>query len=494
MQHERPRTGKEDGTEAAVTRRRSKFALVITLAAMAAAALVAVAVGTASAAAAATSERIVFQSDRDGNWELYAMNADGSSPTRLTFDPRFDGSPTTPASGARIAFARGGSTDGPARDEEDWPDIYVMDADGSNVERLTRDAVAEGSPSFSPDGSKIAFASYRDQNSSSDIYVMNADGSGRVNLTAGSGDGVDPAWSPDGSKIAFSSDRAAADYPHIYVMNADGSGTASRLTTTPSEAQVGDVSPAWSPDGRRIAFNRWRSLTVPPCSSFWPCQLGGYSSEILVINADGSGETQLTDPPPRGNASPSWSSDGTRIAFARWDPYSDPDPEFNFYSQIYVMNADGSGPRALTRNGVHDFDPAFAPVPTAGPGSGPLTGRTRLRPRRVTIAGRGRCTRLDRRTVRCAVRLQGRVVRPAGSQADCAEGRVTVTVRFGGGRVASGQTPTTPACRYRVRKRFGLRTERSVRRLSVAPRFGGNEFFSPRAGKRRKISVRMAEG
>ena len=100
---------------------------------MAAAAFVAVAVGAAPSAAAATSERIVFESDRDGNWELYAMNGDGSSPTRLTFDPRDDLAPTTPASGARIAFAS---------DREDgWEDIYVMDADGSNVRRLTRDAM-----------------------------------------------------------------------------------------------------------------------------------------------------------------------------------------------------------------------------------------------------------------------------------------------------------------------------------------------------------------
>ena len=85
-------------------------------------------------------------------------------------------------------------------------------------------------------------------------------------------------------------------------------------------------------------------------------------------------------------------------------------------------------------------------------------------------------------------------MRPAGSQTDCAEGRVTMTVRFGGRRVTSARTPTTRGCRYRARKRFRLRTERSVRRLTVAPRFSGNDYFSPRAGKRRKIRVRLAEG
>jgi TolB protein len=430
---------------------------------MTAAAFVAVAVGAAPSAAAATSERIVFETDRDGNWELYAMNADGSSQTRLTFDPRDDVDPTTPANGARIAFA--------SDREDDLGGIYVMDADGSNVRRLTRGG---GSPSFSPDGSKIAFASR------GGIDVMNADGSGRVSLTAGSGDdGFDPAWSPDGSKIAFS---RGSD---IYVMNADGSAPA-RLTT----AEGDDFQPAWSPDGRRIVFHRDRSAHIPPDWLF-------ADSEIFVINADGSGETQLTDTPPRPTGTgdrtsyPSWSPDGTRIAFARGQDLAPLPAEST--QEIYVMNADGSGPRALTTNTARDRDPAFTRTPTAGPGSAPLTGRTRLRPSGVTIAGRARCRRRSSRVLRCAVRLRGRVLRPAGSTADCAKGKVILTVRFGRSRVASARTRTTPGCRYRVRKRFRIRTERRVRRLSIRPRFGGNDFFSPRAGTRRKVRVRLAE-
>jgi TolB protein len=442
---------------------------------------VAVAVGAAPSAAAATSERIVFVSDRDGNWELYAMNADGSSPTRLTFDPHDDLAPTTPASGARIAFARGRFTaDPPPVREDDWFDIYVMDTDGSNVKRLTRDEAADGSPSFSPDGSKIAFSSYRDQNS--DIYVMNADGSALTRLTQHPDNDDFPAWSPDGSKIAFSSNRGASS-SDIYVMNADGSAPA-RLTTSETSEDRGDVSPAWSPDGRRIVFHRQRTTA-------------GFlvdESEIFVINADGSGEMQLTDTPPRptgiawdlSSSYPSWSPDGTRIAFGRDDAAQG--------QEIYVMNADGSDPRALTSNTAGDSDPAFAPVPIAGPGSAPLTGTTRLSPSRVTIAGRGRCRRRSRRILRCAVRLRGRVVRPAGPRASCAGGRVTATLRFRRRRVASVRTRTTRGCRYRVRTRFGLRTERRVRRLSVAPRFGGSDFFSPRAGRRQKIRVRLAEG
>lgn len=340
-------------------RRGSKLAQVIALAAMAAAAFVAVAVGAAPSAAAATGERIVFVSDRDGNWELYTMNGDGSSPTRLTFDPRADVDPTISASDGRIAFARGlarGLTRGRFTAscrldrQDDSFDIYVMDADGSNVRRLTRDAATNSCPSFSPDGSKIAFASGR-----RGIDVMNADGSGRVSLT---GDGGDPAWSPDGSKIAF------ARNSDIYLMNADGSAPA-RLTT----AEGDDLQPAWSPDGRRIVFHRER---IGPTFAI-------ADDEIFVINADGSGERQVTENPPRPTGTgdrtsyPSWSPDGTRIAFARGQdlgtcctPAGDTDGSTQ---EIHVMNADGSGPRALTTNTARDRDPAFAAA--APPGGGP---------------------------------------------------------------------------------------------------------------------------
>ena len=249
-------------------------------------------------------QRIAFESDRDGDLEIYVMNADGSGVTRLTDHDAPDALAAWSPDGQRIAFMS-------ARDGDF--DIYVMNADGSGVTRLTNDA-DDWWPAWSPDGQRIAFESERDGDG--EIYVMNADGSGVTRLTNNdAGDGV-PAWSPDGQRIAFMSDRDDGDY-EIYVMNADGSGV-TRLTNN----DAGDGVPAWSPDGQRIAFSSDRDG----------------NDEIYVMNADGSGVTRLTDN-DTSDWSPDWSPDGQRIAFR-----SDRDGD----DEIYVMNAAGE-PVATTR-------------------------------------------------------------------------------------------------------------------------------------------------
>ena len=175
------------------------------------------------------------------------------------------------------------------------------------------------------------------------IYAVNVDGSGLQNLTPSCGS---PAWSPDGQKIAF--DRFVAFPPvppesDIYVMNADGSGT-KNLTRSPKF----DGGPAWSPDGQKIAFQR--VVGVIPCGT-GGC--GPAESDIFVMNADGSEQRNLTRKPSLNLGSYAWSPDGQKIAFQRrpkrmnWD--------------IYVINADGSGLRNLTRNGSHDIDADWSP-------------------------------------------------------------------------------------------------------------------------------------
>jgi Tol biopolymer transport system component/formylglycine-generating enzyme required for sulfatase activity len=261
--------------------------------------------------------RIAFESNRDGNWEIYVMNVDSSEQTNLTNNPAYDRGPSRSPDGRRIAFES--NRDG------NW-EIYVMNADSSGVTRLTNHPDYDSSPSWSSDGQYIAFISMCEGNR--EIYVMNADGYGQTNLTNNPADDWDPSWSPDGWPIAFVS-RRDGNW-EIYVMNADSSGVA-RLTNHPDY----DSSPSWSPDGRRIAFESRRDG----------------NREIYVMNADSSGVTRLTNHPDY-DGGPSWSPDGRRIAF-----YSNRDGN----DEIYVMNADGSGQTNLTNNPADDRGPSWSP-------------------------------------------------------------------------------------------------------------------------------------
>ena len=158
--------------------------------------------------------RIVFASNRDGNWDIYSMDVNGDNPVQLTDHPADDRNPACSQDGRKIAFdSERGLTS----------DLYAMDRDGNNVIRLTRDDSREGRASWSPDGKKIAFTSFCNKGNC-DIFTVKADGGNRTRLTEHEMQDVLPSWSPDGSKIAFVSapNFGAEDARHIYVMNADG--------------------------------------------------------------------------------------------------------------------------------------------------------------------------------------------------------------------------------------------------------------------------------
>jgi Tol biopolymer transport system component len=291
------------------------------------------ATAAAPAAFPGTNGKIAFESIRDGNVEIFVMNADGTGQTNLTNNPAADDDPGFSPDGTKIAFVS--TRDGNR-------EIYVINADGTNPTRLTNDPADDIQPGFSPDGTKIAFASNRAGNR--DIYVMNVDGTTPTRLTSHPAADRAPAFSPDGTKITFRSDRDGNG--EIYLMNADGTGQ-TNLTNNPAE----DFAPGFSPDGTKIAFASTRAG----------------NDEVFVMNADGTDQTNITNS-PLGDNYPAFSPDGTRIAFRSARDGN---------REIYVMNADGSNQTRLTNDAAEDLDPDWgsavspstntAPVVSAGP-------------------------------------------------------------------------------------------------------------------------------
>jgi len=269
---------------------------------------------------------IVFMSDRDGNQEIYRMNIDGSNQTRLTQNAAQDSIPSWSPDGSRIAFSRDGQ-------------IYAMNADGSNQVALTQNPSFNYYVDWSPDGSKIAFLDLG-MNGNQEIYLMNADGSNRVNLTQNPANDWFPAWSPDGSKTAFTSHRYGPSGANIFSMNADGSN---QVNLTPGPLGAGEFS--WSPDGSKIVYQS-QAFSVNT----------GFNDEIFVMNADGSSKTKLTNNINRVLGAidyPVWSPDGSKIYFKGSQGGNNGD--------IFSMNADGSNQTNLTQTTSFESSPSISP-------------------------------------------------------------------------------------------------------------------------------------
>ena len=253
---------------------------------------------SAPIALSSLSGRIVFDNIED----VWSINADGSGLRRLTRSPWREFDPTLSPDGRFIVYRA---------EPNDYPELWLMKADGTGHLRLTRDG---GFPTWSPDGSMIAFAPAGGSSGRSWIAIMNADGSARRRLPH-TEYGEYPSWSPDGKRIAFNSNLSGQ--AQMYIVDVD----TSQVLDLSNVGEGGKV--AWSPDGRSILFASHRDH-----SDNW--------TDIYVMRPDGSGVRRLTR---GGGETPAWSPDGRYILF------SGP-------GGLAVVRADGSGLTSLPVEGV----------------------------------------------------------------------------------------------------------------------------------------------
>jgi hypothetical protein len=256
----------------------------------------------------------------DGAMDIFLINADGSDVRQLTANTGDDYAAAWSPDGSMLAFTT-------TRDVVSQ--IYVMNADGSDIRPLTADQDSHSQPSWSPDGTKIAYVT---QNlGQGDIWVMDTEGSNRVQLTSDEYNDAWPVWSPDGSQIVF---VRGTDNQEIYVMDADGSNGL-QLTDSPGL----DNGAIWSPDGTQILFASER----------------GDSSQVYIMDADG-GNVQNLSGNTAYEAPVSWSPDGSFIAFI-----SNRNSTNVSQTDIYLMSADGSDVRQLTNDLRPELDAAWRP-------------------------------------------------------------------------------------------------------------------------------------
>jgi Tol biopolymer transport system component len=206
---------------------------------------------------------IAFQSNRDGNNEIYVMNPDGSDQTRLTFDSRNDQRPDISPNGEQIVFSSNRIT---AENPEGDFEIFIMDSDGSDVRQLSFNAADDSWPRWSPNRKWIAFHSNVDGNY--EIYVVRPDGTDLTRVTDYPGLDQYPEWSPNGRQLAIRRDL------ELYLIDKDGSNPVQLTFTTPPAF---NQMASWSPDGKQLAFLSTRE---------------GYAS-VFVMDVDGSDRLTL---------------------------------------------------------------------------------------------------------------------------------------------------------------------------------------------------------
>lgn len=262
------------------------------------------------------SGKIIFQSDRDGDEEIYITNPQGQSLIKLTDNNVFDGYPVWSFDGNKIAFEsnRKGNFQ-----------IYVMDADGKNQRQITQGAYHNRFPAWSPDGNKIAYQSKRD--SGLEIYVMDLEKKKELMLTDAWYRSGLPDWSPDGKSIAFTANKLGWG---VYVMNEDGSDIKALDT------KGGSCRPHWSPDSRKIAY---------------VSQKADNKGDIWVMNHDGLNKYRLTTDSHNYDYYPSWSPDG------KWIVYANTSHKQKGNWELHIINVRTRGSMQITQHTGQDKFP-----------------------------------------------------------------------------------------------------------------------------------------
>lgn len=336
------------------------FGLVIMAAAALATSLLVLAVATRPAEAAfpGPSGAIAYTCCDQGDLDVWRMSPDGFGATNLTDEGSgqptyYDSQPAFSAEGTQIAFNSN-------RNDGDGPgdmDIYRMNAAGNNEKKLTTDTptantVDDIEPYWFPDDRKIAFRRNEVSPTNANIWVLsldeNGNPTGEQRLTTNAASDILPAVSPNGKLIVFASDRDG-DW-EIYVMKANApegpTNVPRKLTnnarTTSNPNEMRDWNPDWSPSGTQIVFESNRDG----------------DDEILVMNADGTKQKNLTNNTVFSDIDPVFSPDGKKISFERFNP----GPNV-YFRDIFRMRADGTRQINLTENFSVEANPSWQPMP-----------------------------------------------------------------------------------------------------------------------------------